>query len=270
MIDPAAIAREIITARANREPIAVLPSARGLDLPAAYAVEAELLRLRREDGRSPVGLKVGYANKAVWRALKLETLTWASMYDDTVTFATAGTATLAVGRMIAPKIEPEIVFKLKAPLPAGLTDPDAVLAYVEWLALGFEIIDCVYPEWKFQPPDFVAAYGLHAALVVGEPYRPAPETFGTLAEQLAAFKVTLSMGDAVAAEGAGKNALRSPALCVAELATARERAGRAPLAPGDLISTGTLTESHLIHPGERWSAEVAGLGLDRLTLDVMP
>ena len=39
-------------------------------------------------------------------------------------------------------------------------DAAAVLEAVEWLALGFEIIDCVYVDWKFQPPDFVAAYGL--------------------------------------------------------------------------------------------------------------
>ena len=192
------------------------------------------------------------------------------MYDDTVTFATAGTATLAVGRMIAPKIEPEIVVRLASAVPAGLTDAVAVLGYVEWLALGFEIIDCPYADWKFQPPDFVAAYGLHAALVVGDPYRPASDTLGTLADQLAAFKVTLSKDDAVATEGAGKNALRSPALCVAELATARQRAGLAPFAAGELISTGTLTESQPMAAGQRWTARLDGLPLRALTLSTLP
>ena len=141
MIDPAAIAREIVTARANREPIAVLPSARGLDLPTAYAVEAELSRRQVAAGHRVVGVKAGYANKAVWRALKLETLAWASMYDDTVALAAGGDGTLAAGRMFAPKIEPEVVVRLAAPLPAGLTDPVEVLRHVEWLALGFEVID---------------------------------------------------------------------------------------------------------------------------------
>ena len=62
--------------------------------------------------------------------------------------------------MFSPKIEPEIVFKLKRPLAAGL-DPAATLDAVEWLAPGFEIIDCVFPAWRFTPADFVAAYGLH-------------------------------------------------------------------------------------------------------------
>jgi 2-oxo-3-hexenedioate decarboxylase len=266
MIDPAAIALEIITAHANREPMPVLPSARGLDLPTAYAVEAELARRKVADGRRVVGVKAGYANKAVWRALKLETLAWASMYDDTVTFAFDSRATLPIGRMIAPKIEPEIVVRLASPLPAGLTGPAEVLRHVEWLALGFEIIDCPYADWTFQPADFVAAYGLHAGLVVGEPYRPAADTLDTLAEQLAAFKVTLSKNDAVAAEGGGKNVLRSPALCLAELASARARAGVAPLVAGDLISTGTMTESQPMATAERWTARLDGLPLRALTL----
>ena len=43
----------------------------------------------------PSGRKVGYANKAVWRALKLDTLVWADMYDDTVRHAPRNDATLS-------------------------------------------------------------------------------------------------------------------------------------------------------------------------------
>ncbi len=74
--------------------------------------------------------------------------------------------------MTSPRIEPEIVFKLKRPFAGG--DAAAALEAVEWLALGFEVIDCVYADWKFQPADFLAAYGLHAGLVVGEPRPVAP------------------------------------------------------------------------------------------------
>lgn len=259
MIDTAAIAREVVASRASRAPIAVLPSARGLDLPTAYAVEAELARGRVAAGHRVVGVKAGYANKAVWRALKLDTLAWASMYDDTVTYASDGHATLAIGRMIAPRIEPEIVVKLAAPLPAGLTDPVEVLRHVEWLTLGFEVIDPPYADGKFQPADFVAAFGLHAALVVGAPVAVTPDTRAALAEQLGAFSATLAKGDDVVAQGGAKNVLRSPALCLAELATARARAGQAPLGAGDLVSTGTLTDSQPMAPGDRWTARAEGL-----------
>ena len=47
-------------------------------------------------GRKTVGVKVGYANKAMWRVLKLDTLVWAHMYDDTVRYANANVATLSL------------------------------------------------------------------------------------------------------------------------------------------------------------------------------
>ena len=130
-----------------------------------------------------------------------------------------------------------------------------MLETVEWIALGFEIIDCVYQDWKFQPADFVASYGLHAALIVGAPMAVDAASAPALAEALAAFKVQLLRNGEPAEQGGGRNSLRSPALCVAELATAiSRRAGAEPLAAGDLISSGTLTESRLIAPGEVWSA----------------
>ncbi len=86
-LDVSALAEEISAAYARRE-LMEAPSSRdpAFDLADAYAVEAELTRRRRADGWSAVGRKVGYANKALWRALKLETLVWAHMYDRTVQY----------------------------------------------------------------------------------------------------------------------------------------------------------------------------------------
>ncbi len=72
----------------------------------------------------------------------------------------------------------------------------------------------------------------------------------------------------MAAQGGGKNVLRSPALCLAELASARERQGLPPLGAGALVSTGTLTESQPIAAGERWSARADGLPVAALVLTV--
>jgi 2-oxo-3-hexenedioate decarboxylase len=268
---PNALADELQQARQARRSDVTLPSARGgsFDLDAAYAVERELSRRRRAEGHAAVGRKVGYANKAVWRALKLETLVWADMYDDTVRHAAQNAATLSVASLVAPKIEPEIVFRLKAPLASGVTEAAAALEAVDWIALGFEIIDCVYQDWKFQPADFVASYGLHAALIVGAPLTVDAENAAALADALATFKLQLLRNGEPAEQGSGRNSLRNPALCIAELARAiPRRAGAEPLAAGELISTGSLTESRLIAPGEVWTATVDGLALPTLTLSV--
>ena len=263
-----ALARELADAYAKGRIVESPPSSQSFDLVAAYAVEAELVRLRRAEGHTTVGRKVGFANKAVWRVLKLDTLVWAHMYDDTVRYAHDGAASLPLVNRVAPKIEPEVVFKLKKPMVAGL-DAAAVLDGVEWLALGFEIIDCVFPDWKFQPPDFVAAYGLHAGLIVGSP-RPVQATdIPALVKQLPRFKVRLSKNGQLVEEGSGRNSLRSPALCVAELAAALARQSPShPLEAGELISSGTLTESQPMAAGDTWSATVDGLDLPGLTLTV--
>ena len=267
-INPQALARELMAAYADRQTLAVPPSSRDaqFDLTAAYAVEAELVRLRRAAGRTTVGRKVGFANKALWRVLKLETLVWATMYDDTVVYADGNAASLSLARMVSPKIEPEIVFKMKRTASGGL-DAAQVLDRVEWVALGFEIIDCVFSDWKFQPADFVASFGLHAALVVGEPLGVEPPQIAALVEQLPRFTVRLLRDGQLVEEGSGRNSLRSPALCLGELASAIARqSGAEPLAAGELVSSGTLTESRPIAPGETWNAIVDGLDVPDLTL----
>ena len=83
-IDPNALAHEIAGAYATRALIDA-PSSRdaAFDLAGAYATEAAAVEVRRAAGHQTVGWKVGYANKAMWRALKLDTLVWSHLYDDT-------------------------------------------------------------------------------------------------------------------------------------------------------------------------------------------
>jgi len=266
-IDVEGLARELLSAQEKGQMVPVLPSARpGFDLNAAYAVEAALKRLREAAGHRAVGRKVGYANKAMWRVLKLETLVWGHMYDDTVHYGDDNSATLTIARRRSLKIEPEIVFGLKQTISEGL-DAAAALEATEWLAMGFEIIDCPFAEWKFQPSDFVASFGLHAALVIGERRRVRPDSIATLMDELARFKVRMSKNGEFVEEGAGKNSLKSPASCLAELGAAIvRRFPSEPLSAGEIVSSGTLTAGHLTDRGDRWTVEVEGLSLPPLTL----
>jgi 2-keto-4-pentenoate hydratase len=261
------VARELFSAYETSRMIAVPPSSRpGFDLNLAYEVEAKLKGLREAAGHMAVGRKVGYANKAMWRVLKLETLVWAHMYDDTVHFSDGNSATLSLARPRSLKVEPEIVFGLRQPFGEGL-DASAALASTDWLAIGFEIIDCPFPEWKFQPSDFVASFGLHAALVIGERVRVRPDQIPSLVEALSGFKVRVSRNAEFMEEGSGRNSLKSPALCLAELGAAISRRFPAqPLSTGEIVSSGTLTAGHSTHAGDLWTVQVEGLPLPPLTL----
>jgi 2-oxo-3-hexenedioate decarboxylase len=252
MITPAGF----LEARAGHGSLDMLPSANGFDLDAAYAFENEVKKLHEAAGHAVTGRKVGYANKAMWRILKLDTLVWAHMFDDTVHMAPQGHCELPIRHYRSPRIEPEVVVKMSDPNKEGVRS-------LEWIALGFEILDNPYPDWKFTPIDFVAAWGLHAALIVGPTMPVTHSNAEALTNQLAEFKLSLLRNGELVEEGAGKNSLRSPALCVAELSRAANERGE-PLQKGELISTGTLTNAQPIAAGEEWRAELNGLPLTSL------
>lgn len=266
--DVETVSHELFSAYQAGKMVAALPSERpGFDLDAAYEVEAKLKQLRQAGGHRAVGRKVGYANKAMWRVLKLETLVWAHMYNDTVHYSDNNSATLAMEHIRSLKVEPEIVFGLKRSITSEGLDAVAPLEATEWLAIGFEVIDCPYPDWKFQPADFVASFGLHAALVVGERVPVRPGLIPKLIDELPKFKVRVSRNGDFVEEGSGKNSLRSPALCLAELGSATlRRFPNEPLGAGEIVSSGTLTAGHLTDRGDLWTVEVEGLPLPPLTL----
>jgi 2-keto-4-pentenoate hydratase len=194
-------------------------------------------------------------------------LVWAHMDEDTVHFSDGNSATLSLAHPRSLKIEPEIVFGLKGPIVGEGLDAATALASADWLAIGFEIIDCPFPQWKFQPSDFVASFGLHAALVVGERVQVRPELVPILLNELPRFKVRLLGNGEFREEGSGKNSLKSPALCLAELAAAIER--RFPSEPsttGEIVSSGTLTAGHATGERDLWAVEVEGLPLAPLTV----
>ena len=187
------IARELLSASQEGKMLDAPLSARtGFNLDTAYAIEGLLKNWREAQGHKSIGLKVGYANKAMWRVLKLETLVWGHMYEDTVHDAASNTASLSLPHARSLKLEPEIVFGMKDQITSDAADANAALEATEWIALGFEIIDCPYPDWRFQPSDFVASFGLHAALIVGEHLQVTPDLVPKLAEQLPSFKVRVS------------------------------------------------------------------------------
>ena len=108
------------------------------------AIEAR----RRAQNWLSVGRKIGFTNRTIWARYGVAQPLWASMWSHTMRFAVNGRATLDARRFVNPRIEPEVVFKLNAPVPLT-DDPVALLSAVEWMAPGFEIVQSHFPDWKF-------------------------------------------------------------------------------------------------------------------------
>ena len=225
-------------------------------------------RLEKRGFRA-VGRKIGFTNPATWREFNLDTPIWAHMYDQTVYFSNRGRIRLDVSGMASPRIEPEVVFKLSRPVTGGNLSPEALAECVEWVAIGFEIVDCHFPDWQFTAADAVADFGVHAALVVGTPLKVETANQKMLATSLPEMKVTLALGSKIMAEGEGRNALGSPFLAMDHMARAISAQSWAPpLKAGEIITTGTLTSLPYVHKGESWKVEVAGTPLSSLVLEL--
>lgn len=194
----------------------------------------------------------------------MDTVIWAYTYEQSVSFAAGNEAGLSLAKTYSCLIEPEIVFKLKAPILPSDTEAVSILEKVEWVALGYEVVDCNFPEWKFVPTDAVADFGLHFRLIIGETF-PVTDP-AQLAEELRTFRATLFKDGEVAAQGTGSDVLDSPALALGWLARTLDQQQAAPLAAGEIVTTGTITPVPIVSPGETWRTTLEGINLSPLTL----
>ncbi len=244
----------------------IAAATRGFDVHAAYKVLHEIESRRIAQGWLPVGRKIGFTNRTIWPRYGVYQPMGARVWSHTVQYAQNDRATQPLPGFVQPRIEPEVVFKLKAHVAAG-ADARAVLAATEWIAAGFEIVQSHFPDWRFAAADCTAAFGLHAALTVGEPYAIDATNRDVIAAMLPRFRVTLRKGDVVVDTGIGANVLDSPALAVAHLANVlTQHPEHPPLQPGEIVTTGTITDAWPVVPGEAWSSDYGELPVRGLTL----
>jgi 2-keto-4-pentenoate hydratase len=261
------IARELLDARAQSRqlpPYTSLPG--GLSVAAAYEVSAEILKLRRAHGEHPVGRKIGFTNRNIWAEYGVSSPIWNYVYDRTIRYAHDDAGAQALKGAMEPKIEPEIVLCLKSVPRPGMGEQQ-LAECIKWVAHGYEIVQSIYPGWRFQGPDTVAAFGLHGALIVGTPRQVGAGLSRGLVEEMRSFTISLFCDGELRDSGAGSNVLGSPLLALKHLVEVlSHQPGHRMLAPGEVITTGTLTAALPIKAGETWHTAFIGLNLPGLTV----
>ncbi len=236
------------------------------DVARAYDVLALINARRNASGWAPIGRKIGFTNHTIWERYGVYQPMWAPVWRQTVHYAEQGSATLPLAGLVQPRIEPEVVFKLASAPPAS-QDPMALIACIEWIAAGFEIVQSIFPDWKFEAPDCTAASGLHGALLVGTPVAVSAADRAALVARLASFELTLSREGSGVDRGTGSNVLGSPINALAHLLSAlATRPDFPPLAAGEIVTTGTITDAWPVHRGEIWESGYGKLGIEGLRL----
>src|SRR5262245_59032861 len=190
--DVAEIAAEALAALDSGRQIAPFSSRlAGFEIDDAYRVTAAVRKMREARGERVVGRKIGFTNRTIWSEYGVHAPIWGYVYDRTVHDLAGIGGTFSLAGLPEPRIEPEIVFGLaRAPTPG--MDERALLDCVAWIAHGFELVQSIFPAWKFSAADTVAAFGLHGALLIGPRHALATGTAEHWHRTLSRFEIDLA------------------------------------------------------------------------------
>lgn len=267
-------AHQLLDARARSVEIAPLSSGATLTTADGYDIARSILDIRIAGGEVPVGRKIGFTNRKVAArygiSAPIDASIWATMFNDTVRYTEDNHGVQSLRGALQPRIEPEVVFMLGR-TPAPDANIEELADCIEWMAHGYEIDVCPFPNWKFEAVDAIAAFGMHGALILGEPRVLSAATRRNLGYTLANASVSLSCSAqpsfTLMAAGFGSDVLGNPVNALWELhRTLQNQPQFAPLAAGEIVSTGSWTDGYPVLPGQTWTTAFSGLSLAGLTL----
>lgn len=215
-----------------------------LDLETGYAVQ----RVLRERAGDQVGWKLGVTSRAKQAQVGV---------SDPVCGFLPGTGaldlaeTLRCGELIQPRAEPEIVFVLGRDLAGEHVTGADVLAATSGLAVGIEILDSRFLDYRFTMADVVADNTSAARFVVGTPVPAA-------GFDVRLVGVLLEKNGELVATASGAASLGHPAAAVAWLVRRLAASGEG-LRAGQVVLSGGLTAATPVAPGD-----VVTVSIDRL------
>lgn len=236
------------------------------DLDQAYAVTARLRELRTARGERPIGRKIGFTNRTIWAEYGVYAPIWGDMYDTTMRDLPAEGSGASIAHLPEPRIEPEIVFGLTAAPSPGMSEAQ-ILECIGWVAHGFEIVQSIFPGWRFAAADTVAGFGLHGMLVAGPRVPVLPHARKDWFERLPAFELVLCRDGVEIDRGQARNVLDGPLSALRHLIELLAHDPNNPtLAAGEIVTTGTITRAFPVQAGQVWRTDIIGLPLDGITI----
>ena len=249
-----AAAAALLQADRGRSQIGLLTEAfPDMDLNDAYAIQAELVRLKMAEGRRQIGWKIGLTSRAMQAALGITTPDSGVLFDDML-FDNG--ATIPRDRFIAPRIEAELAFVLKAPL-SGRVSPEQVIAATEYVVPALEILDTRIERISAsgqarKVQDTIADNAANAGLVLGTTRL---DPAGNLRWQGAIVK----RNGVVEETGLGAGVLDDPAMGIVWLAE-RLAAQGAGMRAGDVVLSGSFIRPIECPPESRIEADFGPAG----------
>lgn len=218
-----------------------------LQMPQAYAIQAEAMQRRLARGERRTGVKMGFTSRAKMIQMGIDDVIWGRLSSGMQ--IEEGSA-VNMSRFVHPRVEPELAFVLKRDLPGDVSAVEA-LAAVEAIAPALEIIDSRYRDFKFTLPEVIADNASSSGYVIG----PWCDPRGDISN----LGLTLSINGQVAQIGSTAAILGHPLRSLVAAARLSAAAGE-PLQAGWVVMAGGATPAEWLKPGQHIAIEMERLG----------
>ncbi|SPO67348.1 fumarylacetoacetate hydrolase family protein [Pseudomonas sp. JV241A] len=223
----------------------------------AYHISLYSIERRVAAGDRIVGKKIGVTSAAVQRMLDVHQPDFGFITEQ-MAFADDAQISLSANRLIQPRAEGEIAFKLKHDLVGpGVTEAD-VLAATEYVMPCFEIVDSRIQDWRIRIQDTVADNASCGVFVLGDS-QVDPRQLDLPNLRMQVFK----NGELIS-EGLGSAVQGNPLTAVAWLANTLGAFG-IPFKAGEIILSGSLVPLEPARAGDQFSLTIDGLGCARVS-----
>ena len=250
MIQIVDAAQALARARKSDQKLPQWPGPKPPDLEAAYRLQQAVTR---ELGWTQCGWKVGCTSTKAQELLRLNGPFSAPLFAERLFQSGAHVVRAESNSRL---VEPEIAFVMRDALPERSSPYNTaeVLAAVATVHPALELVNPRLPHGLAEPIEWtVADGGINDGFVLGPGVSPLSSA------DYAAIQVNARQNDVLVTTGLGSNVLGGPERVLTWLANHLAASGRA-LGPGDLVTTGLLTELVICRPGDEVSAELSGVG----------
>lgn len=218
----------------------------------AYAIQKAFVARKHAAGRRTIGWKIGLTSRAMQQQLNIETPDSGVLLDD---MAFDSGAIIPANRFIAPRIEAEIAFVMKAPLQGQVTR-EQVLAATDYVTPALEILDTRIQRTENGKIrtiiDTISDNAANAGIVTG-PARHSPSL------DLRWVGAIVSRDGVVEETGLGAGVLNDPVTGIVWLAARMGQYGQR-IEPGQIILSGSFIRAMECPTGCRIEADFGPFG----------
>lgn len=236
----------------------------GMTIEDGYRIGRAWVELEKAAGKKIIGHKIGLTSRAMQISSQIDEPDYGTLLDDMLYVAQAGEVLeIPVKNFIAPRVEVELAFVLKAPLAGPNVTVEDVLAATEYITPAIEIIDARIEQFDRHTKvmrkvyDTISDNAANAGIVIGagDPaFKADPR-----ATNRPWCGAILRLNGAVEETGLAAGVQGDPAIGIAWLANKLAPWGET-LQAGEIVLAGSFTRPVAAKAGDLFEADYGPLG----------